>query len=206
MARCARGFHAGPYASSSSPAYALSHTTIYGVIAPHFRRLFTGRSIMLNLRPGLYCAAVILTACLLVAATAAAQPVTMKIGHATHQGGVRQLGRHLQGRPRQEGRGPHQGGGLSAQPARGDTGHGAGRATRHHRDDDDAAGVPVRGGSALCGAVGSRHIRRSHARFPHRARSGVQEGVLVHRRCQGPQARQPDLRRADGLRHLDADP
>ena len=41
---------------------------------------------MLNLRPGLYCAAVILTACLLVAATAAAQPVTMKIGHATTKG------------------------------------------------------------------------------------------------------------------------
>ena len=41
---------------------------------------------MLNLRPGLSSAAVILTACLLLAASAAAQPVTMKIGHATTKG------------------------------------------------------------------------------------------------------------------------
>ncbi len=41
---------------------------------------------MLNPRLSLSCSAVMLTACLLVAASVAAQPVTMKIGHATTKG------------------------------------------------------------------------------------------------------------------------
>ena len=41
---------------------------------------------MFHLRPGLSSVAVVLTAFMLLAATAAAQPVTMKIGHATTKG------------------------------------------------------------------------------------------------------------------------